>query len=168
MPGAHRFAGSAGHRMVPADDPRHDPPPAGRARAPRRMNPPALSSRSQRQQRIRGRRRGPGGVCPPPRGCLGPPDRVTAHHGRLTVRIGAVSTDHGTNGHGRNGHALRRRLTPKQARFIAEFPIDCNGAAAARRAGNLADGKGGRARANALTPEQRRQIAKEAAKARWG
>ena len=105
-------------------------------------------------------------MCPPPRGfgCLGPPDRVTAHHGRLTVRIGAVSTDHGTNGHGRNGHALRRRLTPKQARFIAEFPIDCNGAAAARRAGNLADGKGGRARAEALTPEQRQKIAK----ARWG
>ena len=161
MPGTHRFAGSAGHRMVPADDPRHDPPPAGRARAPRRMNPPALSSRSQRQQRIRGRRGGPGGVCVPP---PVPPDLVTAHHGRLTVRIGAVSTDHGTNGHGRNGHALRRRLTPKQARFIAEFPIDCNGAAAARRAGNLADGKGGRARAEALTPEQRQKIAK----ARWG
>ena len=28
--------------------------------------------------------------------------------------------------------------------------------------------KGGQARAEALTPEQRRQIAKEAAKARWG
>ena len=53
---------------------------------------------------------------PPPVGAWGAPDRVTADHGRLTGRIGAVSIDHGTNGHGRNGHARRRRLTPKRNR----------------------------------------------------
>ena len=54
-------------------------------------------------------------VVPPPWsvGAWGAPDRVTADHGRLTGRIGAVSIDHGTNGHGRNGHARRRAADPE-------------------------------------------------------
>ena len=40
-------------------------------------------------------------MSPPPLCAWGAPDRVTADHGRLTGRIGAVSIDHGTNGHGR-------------------------------------------------------------------
>ena len=146
MPGAHRFAGSAGHRMVPADDPRR-PAACWPCSGPAQDEPARLSSRSQLSTRIMGpsRHAAVSPPPPPPRWVPGPPDRVTAHHGRLTVRIGAVSTDHGTNGHGRNGHALRRRLTTKQARFIAEFPIDCNGAAAARRA-RQPGGREGRAR----------------------
>ena len=47
-------------------------------------------------------------------------------------------------------------------------PEDANKNPAAVALGRLGGLKGGKARASSLTPEQRTEIAKKAAKARWG
>jgi hypothetical protein len=76
---------------------------------------------------------------------------------------------------------IKKPKTPrdinKLAAFIAEQatsdpkpdqPIEPQKNPAAVELGRLGGKKGGKARAEKLTPEQRREIAKKAAKARWG